>query len=141
MIFDKIKLLIEKFKDLDGDRIYGIFVFGGSILAALGGLGGLLSIFTDVDAFALLGLPFAVIFQFLMIGLWALIIFYLFIYVITTFNDLSEGNHDGGEIIWLLIKLIVSFFLCAGLAWYFFEFVADVFPVFIKGMMDISNFF
>lgn len=49
MIFDKIKLLIEKFKDLDGDRLYGVFVFGGFILAALGGLGGLLSIFTDVD--------------------------------------------------------------------------------------------
>jgi len=141
MIFNKIKLLIEKFKDLDGDHLYGIFVIGMLILLASFGLGSLLYLFTDIRAFGLLGVPFAVIFQFLMIGLWAFIIVLLFFNVINSYNELSEYDNDVGEIVWLLIKLVGSLFLCGGLAWYFFWFITEVFPVVIKGMLDITNFF
>ena len=141
MIFNKLKLLIEKFKDLDGDHLYGVFVIGLVILSALGGLGGLLYFFTDIRAFGLLGVPFVVIFNFLMIGLWAFIIVLLFINVINSYKELSEYDNDVGEIVWLLIKLIGSFFLCGGLAWYFFGYITEVFPVAIKAILDITNFF
>ena len=51
MIFNKIKLLIEKFKDLDGDHLYGVFVIGMVILSALFGLGGSLILgFLDLQS-------------------------------------------------------------------------------------------
>ena len=141
MIFNKIKLLIEKFKDLDEGPFKGVCVISMLILSTLFGLGGLLYFFTDIRAFALLGLPFAIIMSFILLGLWALVIFFLFFRVINIYKELSEYNYEAVDIILLLIKLVGSFFLCGGLAWYFFEFITEVFPVAIKAMIDITNFF
>ena len=120
MIFDKIKLLVDKIKDMDADDYLDVYKLIFIIFMISASLGGILSFFTLNDAFSYLGLPFFLLFQLIYLGLCLFGIFLTLGFLYNTFKETESNDFELENILKLLIVFVGSIFICGGLIWFIY---------------------